>query len=306
MDYEEMAHQLGMQGYVQGSELRAKCPLHHDNNPSFSLNIHQGVWICFSGCGKGDFIRLVELVLNCSPQEAHDWVNNNGKPSSVEQLSKVFTTAFNPLEPVAKKPDTGWLDRYETLSSKAMPIWFLTRGFTWSTITKWDIRYDPFSDAVVIPVMDKGVLVGTITRNTIKDLPKYQNSTHLPKSEILFGEISNTHSEIIICEGVLDALWFWQNGYHAVSILGSSLSAKQIGLLQEYRFGEIILALDNDEAGLKGTMDAIKKLTEAGYLLPQIKIMRYPEGAKDAQDCDKESLAISVTNRKEFSFGLIT
>jgi hypothetical protein len=33
-----------------------KCPFHDDNNPSFSVNVKENYWHCFSGCGGGSVI----------------------------------------------------------------------------------------------------------------------------------------------------------------------------------------------------------------------------------------------------------
>lgn len=299
-NYISLAEALGIQGYIHGSEFRARCPMHQDTNPSFSLNVETGLWICFSGCGTGNFIRLVEVVLNASPQEAYDWVRSNGRGSSVEQISRQLGTMLgqSPILNPEQFLDDSWYDRYNLLSGKVMPLWFLNRGFTWKTINDWDIRYDPVFDAVLIPVFWEDELVGTIARNNSKWLPKYQNSPGLPRSEILFGEISKASNEIIICEGVLDALWLWQLGYNAVALLGTFLADKQVDILRRYRFGEIILCLDNDEAGYSGTKEAIKKLTSAGWLLPQISIIRFPEDHKDAQDCDTDTFADLYLNKK--------
>lgn len=312
-DHLNLAHALGIQGYVHGNEFRAKCPLHQDRNPSFSLNIPAGVWICHAGCGKGDFIRLVELVMGCSPQEAHDWIRNNGHSASVDMLSKDLAVALGqiPPEEVALAPSSDWFERFSQLSNNVMPMWFLERGFTWGTVNKWNLRYDPIEEAVIIPVMWDNQLLGTITRNTSKFLPKYQNSDGLPKSEILFGEISKAVNEIIIVEGVLDALWLWQLGYNAVSILGSSISAKQVEIVRRYRFGEVIMCLDNDEAGVKGTEAAVKLFVNSGWLLPQIKVIEFPGWnkndpgyRKDANDCDAEQFATLYANRRSAIYGV--
>lgn len=307
-----IATALGVQGFVHGDEYRAKCPLHNDNNPSFSMNAVTGLWICHSGCGKGDIIRLVEMVLDCGPQEAHDWVRSNGTGTSVEQLSQTLARELGQLSQQESilAPPVAWFERYCQLSSNAMPLWFLNRGFSWKTITQWNIRYDPIDDAVILPVYWEEKLVGTVTRNTRQYLPKYQNSDGLPKSKILFGEITSASKEIIICEGVLDALWLWQLGYNAVSILGSSLSSSQVDILRRYRFGEIILCLDNDEAGKHGTVEAYNLLVTSGWLLPQIRIIDFPgrnpedpEYRKDAQDCNEELFDTLYKNRRGVIYG---
>lgn len=287
-------------GVLRGEELRTRCPLHQDTNPSFSLNVRTGLWICFAKCGGGEFTELVERVLSMSPTEARDWIESNGKRVSSIQLYNKLQLELNqqPNAPYYLPPDAGWRIRYANLTDKVMPLWFLKRGFSWDTIWHYEIRYDPVWDSVTIPVVWEKEMVGTVTRNTHSSLPKYQNSPDLPRSEILFGEISGSSSNIILVEGVLDALWLWQCGYNAGGLLGTYLADKQIKILKGYKFGEIVLALDNDEAGMKGTQEARRRLIKAGWLPSQISIMRFPEGMKDAQDCWPEELEQLYAHRK--------
>lgn len=277
-------------GTIAGKEIRCKCPLHSDNHPSFSLNINQGVWTCFGCHEQGDFYKLVERVLNCSSGEAYAWVESNGRASSVEQLSRAFAIAME--TPMGTPPDknTYWFDYYNNLDNKIMPLWFLERGFTWDTVNQWGIRYDPVMDSVVVPVYQDNQLVGTVTRNTKEYLPKYQNSDNFPRAEILFGKINPNAKRIYLVEGLLDSIYCWQNKINCAALLGSSISNKQIELLIKHRFGQIVIALDNDLAGKKATQDTLNKLQKAGYLLPQLSTVRWPEGIKDANDCDPEIL----------------
>lgn len=306
IEYASLAASLGVMGAIQGRELRARCPLHQDSNPSFSMNCETGTWICFSGCGAGEFFRLVQLVLSCTPGEARDWIVSNGARTSVENLSEQLNRLLNPEDDPDYLPDDmGWRSKYTLLGNKTMPLWFLERGFTWSTINHWGIKYDPVWDSVVIPVKWKGELVGTITRNSKPEVPKYVNSRNLPRAEILFGDISTAQKEIILVEGVLDTIWLWQNGYNAGGLLGDYLTDGQVQILTDNRYGEVILALDNDQAGEKGTARAVKSLTKAGWLLPQIKVIAFPGKPgeagfkKDAQDCDPELLDELVKSRED-------
>lgn len=306
IDYASLAASLGLKGFIRGREFRARCPIHDDTNPSFSLNVDTGVWICFSQCGSGEFHRLVQLVLQCNTQEARDWILSNGRKASVEHLSEQLNNLLNPEDDPDYLPtDLGWRARYQLLNSKIMPLWFLERGFTWSTVNHWEIKYDPIWDSIVIPVKWKGELVGTITRNSHPELPKYVNSKNLPRAEMLFGDISGSRKEIILVEGVLDAIWFWQNGYNCGGLLGDSLTGGQAQVLTAYRFGEVILALDNDRAGFNGTLKAVQTLRDAGWLLPQIKVIWFPGKVgepgykKDAQDCDPDLLDELVNARKD-------
>lgn len=308
IQYSSLAALLGVMGTISGVEIRASCPLHQDRNPSFSLNTENGLWICHSRCGSGNFQQLVEKKLNYTWQEAREWIDTNGQKSSLEDMMLTFEKAFaSPSVVNTVSASVLWKDYFNSLSNQQMPQWFMDRGFSWEVINHFGIRYDIFTDAIVVPVVWQGLMVGIIIRNTRLNLPKYQNSIQLPRERIFYGEINRDQTTIILCEGVLDAIWLWQHGYHGVSLLGASLTAGQIGVLRDYRYGSIVLALDNDEAGINGTKRAINALVSAGWLLPQIKRIRFPgnyrnkgpEYRKDAQDCSAEELALLYEQRED-------
>lgn len=48
----------------------AKCPLHDDRSPSFSVSEEKGLWYCHAGCGGGDVYTLVEKLEKCGFKEA--------------------------------------------------------------------------------------------------------------------------------------------------------------------------------------------------------------------------------------------
>lgn len=304
IDYLNLANTLGITGYQRGDELRARCPLHSDRNPSFSVNTKSGVWICFRGCGKGSFFELVERIYDMTPAEARAWVENNGVNTSAERAISDFELVLNgPVQSTFEAQKLFWYDYYMNLVQDRMPQWLLDRGITWGTINRWDIRYSPIWDSVTIPVKWQGNFVGTVTRNTIKE-PKYENSENLPRNEILFGEINVNRNDIIVCEGAIDLLWLWQNGYNAFGLLGSSLSQTQVNLLRERNFGEIILAYDNDEAGRKGSKEATSILFSNGWMPQQITHIEFPEG-KDPNDCSPELLkTLYDTRRSAFQFSI--
>lgn len=308
IDYTRLANAMGILGYLRGDELRAKCPLHSDRNPSFSVNTKSGVWICFRGCGHGTFFELVEHVYGMSPTEARAWVSSNGTsvsaPMAVEDFQKALSSQ---LVPEAQGPFVkivySWETYFEGLVQDRMPEWLLNRGITWGTINRWDIRYDPIWDSITIPVRWNGNRVGTVTRNTIKE-PRYENSENLPRNEILFGEINHNQNDIIVCEGAIDLLWLWQNGYNAFSLLGSSLSQTQVNLLRGYHYGEIILAYDNDDAGRKGTKSAVELLFANGWMPQQITQLTFPSG-QDPNDCSPELLKELYDQRRSaFQFSI--
>jgi DNA primase len=89
--------------------------------------------------------------------------------------------------------------------------------------------------------------------------------------------------EIILAESILDALSFHQVGIStAIPIYGvNGFTADHLDLLKREGVKRVILALDNDDAGRKGT-DALKGKLEA--LGIAAAALSFPEGIKDANE----------------------
>lgn len=87
----------------------------------------------------------------------------------------------------------------------------------------------------------------------------------------------------------MDCMWLHQHGYPAAAILGSSLSERQAELVRR-RFWRVVLAFDNDKAGVIAGVDAAIKLGQV-----ELKSVRLPAGRKDVQECSPEELSYIFT-----------
>lgn len=294
---------LGIHGRISGVQLVGRCPLHHDNHPSFSVNIQNGLWICYAGCGSGNTEQLVERVLGVSPKEAEIWVRehlSDGVVLTEEQMRDIVIDAYRseaePPPPQITMPD--WKSRYLNLPEHTMPIWFFARGFVWQTVDNWKIRWDEGNEQLVIPIYCGGDLVGTVSRNSPGVMPKYINSPGLEKSQVLFGLPQDKVDTIIIVEGPMDAMWLWGIGQASVALLGLTISPAQVSLLQQAGVGTIILAMDNDSAGEEAKYRHAKMLVKQGWLPSLILAPEYPDGAKDVQDCSLWQVRDMIHNAK--------
>lgn len=59
---------MGVRLIGSGDDLKACCPFHEDRNPSFSVNIKDGSWKCFAGCGQGGVVELIARHQGKTPQ----------------------------------------------------------------------------------------------------------------------------------------------------------------------------------------------------------------------------------------------
>ena len=119
-----------------------------------------------------------------------------------------------------------------------------------------------------IPYKSEGKIHGFQLRviKEIEELPKYQFTTGLKKSELLFNSPSmftNITENCIITEGEIDSLSIQYKtdiqGVHAVSIGGSSVSKGQINILKKTCPSKIVLCFDFDINKEEETAKNIKK-----------------------------------------------
>jgi len=298
-NYAELASQLGIIGRRSGEQLIARCPLHQERNPSFSLNLKHGAWTCFAGCGQGGFHRLVMRVNSCSIVAAHDWMLN------AAALMPVKNPDANP--PVELLPDMRWASLFNSVNRDEMPQWWFDRGFTWETTNTWDIRWNGEHGQLIIPfykypdIQDEQLLLGTITRN-LKNGPKYVNSPGLPRSKYLYGLTAQHGPLLILTEGPLDHLWLQQNKIApSAALLGLNMSEEHIRLL--HGFDEICLALDNDykdkvNHGEVATQEIATRLMKSGRISSQVTRLRLPAHRKDVGESTALELEQALKDRE--------
>ena len=133
-----------------------------------------------------------------------------------------------------------------------------------------------------------GKIIAQKTRNKNKDF----RWTGTPKEATLFGShlFQSGGNKIIITEGEIDTLSIskiFKNKVPVVSIPnGAGNAVRDIKLNFDYvnSFNEIIIAFDNDEAG-QSVVEEVSNLFKPG----KVKIVRYSEDFKDANDYLKEN-----------------
>jgi DNA primase catalytic core len=115
-----------------------------------------------------------------------------------------------------------------------------------------------------------------------KGLPKYKYSYGMKKDEGMIGFSSVRGSEqLILLEGVLDALYLNYKGFQSVAVGGTSLSAAQLHMLEAVGTKEILLALDMDEPGQRATEKILRSLAKTSM---RAYVISLPEGYKDADE----------------------
>ena len=164
--------------------------------------------------------------------------------------------------------------------------------------------YDCFRSRLMFPVIDvRGDVIGFSGRILGDGEPKYMNSPEtivFNKTRNLFALNLAKKSKcgyIILSEGNIDVVSLHQAGFDsAVASLGTSLTPEQARLISRYT-DQVVIAYDNDNAGIKATQRAIGILEKLDL---KVKVLRL-EGAKDPDDFIKIKGADAFRNLLEGS-----
>ena len=128
----------------------------------------------------------------------------------------------------------------------------------------------------------------------VRGLQKYVNAAGLEKSKAFIG-LERIHKsktkKILLVEGQLDALLLnsREPTMNAVALGGLTVSQYQLQALEDAGVKNIIISLDNDDAGQKATEDLVKSLMDSSI---HLFVARLPEGIKDLDE-------LMRSNRKE-------
>lgn len=238
---------LGIDADERGDEAVALCPhpAHDDSHASWSCNLDTGLFNCFS-CGfSGSFIRLAGLMLGKTGGAAEQWVRARKIRDVADGLTGPRERVSRPL-PVVSEADM-W--KFTEPPQDALD----DRGLTAEACQQYDVRWDDSRGLWITPVRDPRT--GQLWGWQEKSAGYFRNRPlDVPKSKSVFGFQSlRPGGTAVLVESPLDVPYLSAAGTGgAVSGYGVSVSREQLGIIRG-RAGEVVLALDNDRAGWKGT-----------------------------------------------------
>ena len=286
-----------------GSEnVIALCPYHQETTPSFAMNVTTGVFFCHACHARGNLRTFLKDM-----GVSHSVLNLKYK-ALLEEVRRNMPTPPNPLKCIVfdltplDESILGLLDVEHPL--------LLNAGFQRETLRHFEVGYDRWHNRVTFPIRDiKGALVGISGRALDIDVwPRYKiyaqeyTSWGLPPREnwdkrgVLYNAnvvyptslMSNPSDKfIIVVEGFKACMWLHQAGFHnVVALLGSYLSWEHKWILE--RIGcPVYLFLDNNDAGLKGTIGAATSLLPS---IPSVRVINYPARLEEDEDAQPDSL----------------
>lgn len=302
--------QLHCPFHNNGQERRPSCGCSLDYLYIGGKEFQPGFFNCFACGAKFDFGSGIKeiLALKGTSIEMHpDLKPYLEDKSNVDNSSlipsEVMASIFNKyaVEDLRTRTliKTEYISEEELASYRFTVPYMYQRKLTDEVIERYDVGFDgnykPGGRKKPIPCITfpcKNIEGKTlfICRRSIEGKFFYM-PTNIEKSVYGIYELSPNTKEVIICESVFNALTCVVYGKAAVALFGTGTVA-QINQLKKLGVASYVLCLDNDEAGLKGTVKLKKALSKTAM----VWTMHVPE-EKDVNDLTKEEFDICYANR---------
>lgn len=302
--------ELGVDFRLVLEEAHMKCPAHfrrlgkEDRHPSFSVNVEDGLYNCFS-CGfTGKFWELVKELTDMTQEQAVAWCQKRGGVERAKRLVREEGGLRLAVD-TTKVVNEASLALFVEVPQEACDA----RNIAPDSADQYGVLWDKDNERWIVPIRDPRT--GKIWGWQEKNARYFRNQPfNVKKNNTLFGFLQIVPEErtVIVVESPLDVLRLHTAGYsNGVATFGAEITNEQLALLFE-RFDVIIWALDNDRAGQK----ALKYILSQYRSYPTIqRVFKYavpwdralddakkeqPEGyVKDPGDMDDGEIHVGVT-----------
>lgn len=293
---EELRSQLSANGIQLLGAMRdtpdnimVSCPYHKDGQerrPSAGIKKSDGTFHCFT-CGETH--SLQEMISHCFGRYddmigafGWEWLLKNFLTVSVEERKGIeLNLSRNTSEKVSSYISEAELDEYRVYHPY---MW--KRKMTPEVVDIFDIGYDEKTKCITFPVRDVcGNCVFIARRSVNTKFFNYPAGAEKPVYGLYeLSQLPEYPREVIICESMIDAIYFWTVDKYAVALngLGNELQFRQ---LKDMPCRKFILCTDSDEAGMQARRRIRKNIRNkliTEYVLPA--------GRKDANDCTLDEL----------------
>ena len=289
-----------------GSSIRCCCPIHGGNNPTAFVWKDSGLWYCHTGCDKGgDVFNFVGEMEHLEVEKDFKQITNKVAEilnidltnATYDMVARKNTKEFESFNIPSKMSGYYWTntprdllvtaigdsdffidmlkedskERFEKLNSD------VKKKYNSDIIEKFEVGYSPTERCVTFPVYYNGKCLFVAKRKV--DYKRFIMPKIEPKP--IYGIDYLTGDEVIVCESIFNALTCYVYGKEAVALFGTG-SEYQIELLNKLPQRKIVLALDGDDAGRKGSKRIARLLKNK-----IVTFLNLPDG-KDINDLTKE------------------
>lgn len=271
--------------FVEGdSELLFACPLCSDHRNRLYVSLDTGQWICFNCDEQGSLLDFLQRGLGLGTHDSFELFRKMVK------TSKPAGMGFSQISPVRSGvlPDSVQLPReflpLNTEAPEAFRKYMLDRHVGLDLARELGVGYAVTGDymgRVILPVVNGGHMYTYVARTILKRCPRCQlplndcacafpyrkvlnaDPSHPSLTLFNYDRVMASHAErAVLMEGWFDAARLPNEG---LALLRSDISPEQLALLANLhdRGKKLIICLDGDDAGRKGTKKIMEYLTSA-------------------------------------------
>lgn len=258
-----------------------------------SINVETGLWRCFKTGETGNFISLYSIFEKISYRRAQLKLILLGAEDEFFPASPVKETGYSDLIKQGKKASFN-TDAWDPVNKgttqeqlESDPLQH--QAYTYLNSRKvgnYDFfvcREGKYKNRLIIPYRNADEEIFYFNSRALfsNQFPKYLNPSSeegVRSSHILYHYDEDSENPLIITEGVFDTLVFRLCQRNSTCTQGSYISDIQMDQIKGYK-GTIIVAYDNDDAGLKGLIrfDTARKRA----MMPSFKVAIPPNPYKD-------------------------
>lgn len=274
-------------------------PFDGDTGYHFNINIEKAIchdwrgdtWVGYDKNGKPaqkSFLRFVQRYLKCSFDDAVKAVL--GSSVDLKALRKEERPKGQVELPFGSKLILG----SDSKASLICRNYLNSRGISDGLIERYGICH--CGTDIIWPYFEFDELVYWQSRSILDKVFRFPEVEGVGKGDYLYGfDLVEARKSVIITEAIIDAISL---GDQAVASGGASLTAKQVRKLRFLQPGSVILAPDNDKAGLQSLLENEKLLCgfNLEYAVP-------PDGRKDWNEIlvrDGDARSVFINQVKSF------
>ena len=156
-----------------------------------------------------------------------------------------------------------------------------------------DTGHEHLRGRVVFPVVAESGEIGTVYGRAIDDGGKHDRHLFLPGPQRgVFNPAALRSAEVIVTEGIIDALTFWSAGFRHVTTgySAKALPEELVEALVAAKVRRVVIAYDRDKAGDEGAAAVAAQL--AAYGVETTRVL-FPPG----QDANAYALAVQPADK---------
>ena len=270
-------------GKVMDGKFISCSPFRDDKNPSFVLFLDRGNWLDSGTDRRGSFVELLSFLSGEDEEGVKDYLlNKYNQITDVDLLQLKLNLNLEKAMPFIYQDGlpSEFKFRHPYLNSRGISE-AVQRGFK--------IGYDKETKSVVIPWTNKDGQIVRLQFRSVNSKKFWFSKEGDRIKNHLFGlyHIYRKNSTTAwIVEAPIDCMYLWTQGIPSIATGTASISNIQLKLLKQSPIETLIIASDNDEAGMKMKDKLIKSL--GGVMI--LKEFHYPDGKKDVNEISPEQL----------------